>query len=593
MDYRLWSTLEIKLLTMGIMPKGRSPLACRIFCRRNGVKFPGKRQCDANERMIKDIEEKFSTKGHDMKKDTKKKTITMSVKDAKAEKKPSAGKAESERQYSFRTIAVEKIQDKNNIRTVNDISDLVASIEAHGIINPITVIENGMPNAYLVVAGFRRLAAARKLGLKKVPCHVIQKGDEVREIALSENVNRINMTPYEECKAVKNLVNKKNTVQQIARKFGRTVRWVLVRKKLADAGEEILEKVKDGFIGLDAAAKLADLPDDVFKEEMKNCYRTDDYFVKNVLDRYHKDLNNAPFDHEACLKCGKCSACQKDLFENEPKAYCLDPDCWALMMHDFAKKKVEDLKAKGANARIGYFESFGIIYEDEAHDYEIRSWQTSEIQKAKDVGIEQRVLVNPDTGKVFKYYDRRDLPDFVEESEEEREERVNAEREENHKNEIRDRIYSERLRKRIASCVFNFQSQADRIVALLVYVADNNYDFFEDKGKEILGIKCEDDDYKGIDDMPKDKTFRAIADAVRCSGETIMNTVRNVKDLLFLCRILGIANPEKEMPSDEDVEEEIAKRNAENNDEQDDDEDDEEWKSGKCIDDEDTEDLED
>lgn len=60
MDYRLWSTLEIKLLTMGIMPKGRTPLACRTFCRRNGVMFPGKRQCDANEHLIDEIEKKFS-----------------------------------------------------------------------------------------------------------------------------------------------------------------------------------------------------------------------------------------------------------------------------------------------------------------------------------------------------------------------------------------------------------------------------------------------------------------------------------------------------------------------------------------------------
>ena len=146
--YKPWTTLDIKFLKMGIRPQNRSSRACRVFCNRNGIEFPGKKVIDENEQLVKRLDEKYTqTQGTNMKKDTKKKTITMSVKDAKAEKKPSAGKAESERQYSFRTIAVEKIQDKNNIRTVNDISDLVASIEAHGIINPITVIENGMPNA--------------------------------------------------------------------------------------------------------------------------------------------------------------------------------------------------------------------------------------------------------------------------------------------------------------------------------------------------------------------------------------------------------------------------------------------------------------
>ena len=92
-DYRLWSTLEIKLLSMGIMPKGRSPLACRTFCRRNGVQFPGKRQCDANERLIKDIEEKFSQEKDTTMANKNKKTTTASIKDAKAVKKPAAVKA--------------------------------------------------------------------------------------------------------------------------------------------------------------------------------------------------------------------------------------------------------------------------------------------------------------------------------------------------------------------------------------------------------------------------------------------------------------------------------------------------------------------
>ena len=211
--YRLWSTLEIKLLSMGIMPKGRSPLACRIFCRRNGVPFPGKRQCDANERLIKDIEEKFSEKGHDMTK-TKSKTITASVKDAKAVKKPAAAKAAKtapepekaeDRSYSFRTINVDNIVDSGNIREVKGIDDLIASIQAHGIINPITVTNDfGMSTNYRVLAGHRRLAAAVQLGLKKIPCHVVDKDQEsIDEIQLSENVTRMDMTPYEECMAVK------------------------------------------------------------------------------------------------------------------------------------------------------------------------------------------------------------------------------------------------------------------------------------------------------------------------------------------------------------------------------------------------------
>lgn len=85
-----------------------------------------------------------------------------------------------ERSYSFRTIDVDKILGNgDNVREVNDIEDLVSSIQAHGIINPITVTQDvGMATYYRVIAGFRRLAAAKQLKLKKVPCHVVSKDAE-------------------------------------------------------------------------------------------------------------------------------------------------------------------------------------------------------------------------------------------------------------------------------------------------------------------------------------------------------------------------------------------------------------------------------
>ena len=522
---------------------------------RNGIDFPGKKVIDENNELIERLDERYSqpTKGIEMKKENK--TITASIKDAKPEK-PKQGK---ERSYSFRTISADKILNGNNIRAVNDIADLVASIEAHGIINPITVTpQPGMPSVFHIVAGFRRFAAAQKLGIEKIPCHVIEGNDETPEIALSENLNRINMTPYEECKAVKNLANKKNTVQQIARKFGRTLRWVLVRKKLADAGDKVLEKVKEGAIGLDAAAKLADLPDDVFKKEMSSCYRTDKYFVDGVLDRYHKDLSRAPFEHESCFKCAKCSACQKDLFEDEPKAYCLDPDCWAKKTRAVAKDKVKELQAEGTNARIGKFDGGHISYEDEAYHHKIDSWQKQDLEKAKEAGIKMRALVDNKTAKVLKYYDKRDLPDYHEETDAERKERLDAERAENRKKQAYEKLLRERLQDGIASICVNFKSEADIIVTLLVFVADNNYDFFNDKAKEILGIdgKDEDGDEKFIEDMPEDKTYRNVAEAVRWSIGDIVNCISNTDTLKKLYRAIG-GNLDSIAVTSEDIEKEM------------------------------------
>ena len=579
-DYRLWSTLEIKLLSMGIMPKGRSPLACRTFCRRNGVQFPGKRQCDANERLIKDIEEKFSQeKDTTMAKNNTKKTTTASVKDAKAVKKPTAVKAAKtapgpekteERAYSFRTINVDNIVDSGNIREVKGIDDLIASIQAHGIINPITVTNDfGMSTNYRVLAGHRRLAAAVQLGLKKIPCHVVDKDQEsIDEIQLSENVTRMDMTPYEECMAVKSLSNSKKTPAAIAKHFGRTLRWVLVRKKLADAGEKVLKKVKEGLIELAQAAKIADLPDNVFKRELESCYRTDKYFIDGVLDRFHKDLSRAPFEHESCLKCDKCSACQADLFENEPKAYCLDPNCWARKAKKAAEAKVKKLQEEGRNARLGKFSGKCISYSDEADKYDINSWDTKGQEQAKEAGIQKRILVDAATGKTLEYYDKRDLPDYHEETEEEREAKEKAEEENEKFKEVKEDLFEENLANAISDKVEddNEHGKLESLVFIMHFAQTDWLDDDEDLKKKI-GI--EDDGVFTVSPEHFPEGY-SVTDFTKTVIENLFDIICNwpLVELKGLYRIVMDEtdnNPEKLAPTDEDVKKEIEKRKSEDN----------------------------
>ena len=576
MSYTFWSNIEAKFLSIGVRLHGRSFDACKVFCRRNGIKYPGKRQIVANEEAIKIIEKKFSpNKGHDMKKDTNKKTSNASVKDAKSatasvkDAKP-AKKSNDERQYSFRTISIDKILNGDNIRAVNDISDLVASIEAHGIINPITVTpQEGMPSVFHVVAGFRRFAAAQKLGLDKIPCHVLEAGDETREISLSENVNRIGMTPYEECMAVKSLINKKNTALQVARKFGRTLRWVLVRKKLADAGDKVLKKVKEGSIELGAAARIADLPDKVFKSELESCYRTDKYFIDGVLERYHKDLSKAPFEHEACLKCEKCSACQADLFENEPKAYCLDPNCWARKARKAAQDKVKKLQEEGRNARLGKFSGKCISYSDEADKYDINSWDTKGQEQAKEAGIQKRILVDPSTGKTLEYYDKRDLPDYHEETDEELKERETKDAEIRKFEEAKKDIFKENLANAISDKIKK-EKEHGKLESLVFIMHFAQTDWLDDDEELKKKIGIENDGTFTVSPECFPEGYSA-TDFTNTVIENIFDIICNwpLVELKGLYRIVTDEtdnDPEKLAPSDEEVQKEVAKRQAEKDD---------------------------
>jgi|GEM_PF-5378721 len=577
-DYRNWTTLEIKFLQIGFYPQGRTPRACRIFCKRNGIPFVGKRTIDENEELIKRIEEKFNQpKGIIMTK-SKPKTVTASIKDTKAVKKPAAVKAAKpapepekagnaekaeERVYNFRVLDVKNVKASDNIREVKDIDDLLASIQEHGIVNPITVLDEGN-SSFKVIAGFRRFAAAVQLGLKKIPCHVMLKDREgVEEISLTENITRMDMTPYEECMAVKALSGKKKTPSAIAKHFGRTLRWVLVRKKLADAGDKVLKKVKEGVIGLDAVAKIADLPDNVFKRELEGCYRTDKYFIDGVLDRCHKDLSRAPFEHEACLKCDKCSACQADLFENEPKAYCLDPNCWARKAKKAAEAKVKKLQEEGRNARLGKFFGAGVSCEDEANDFEIGKYNTKLQEQAKEAGIQKRILVDAATLKTFEYYDKRDLPDYREETEEERQERVKKENEDHEFERVKNDMTKNRLRKAISAKVL--KGDKDDVIALLLFCCHELDDTIDESQHSLLGIKEDEDRCAGLSDIDDQVRPCDIYDAVLGSVEHILERTYDTDILRKMYYIITYGDPKDAEPVDDEVEDEIKRKHEKKN----------------------------
>lgn len=80
-----------------------------------------------------------------------------------------------------------------------NMQDLVNSIDENGILQPLTVRLSGK-NSYELIAGERRLRAAKKLNLKKVPVYIIdvKKDDDMLKLALIENIQRDNLSSIEE-----------------------------------------------------------------------------------------------------------------------------------------------------------------------------------------------------------------------------------------------------------------------------------------------------------------------------------------------------------------------------------------------------------
>jgi ParB family chromosome partitioning protein len=128
------------------------------------------------------------------------------------------------------------------------LESLAQSIKVHGIIQPLVVSKTG--NRYELVAGERRLQAAQKIGLKKVPV-IVREADELQklELAIVENVQRHDLNPIEEGMAYQKLSDEYQMSQEeIAMKMGKSRSLVANKIRLLSLPIEIQKGLVEGKI---------------------------------------------------------------------------------------------------------------------------------------------------------------------------------------------------------------------------------------------------------------------------------------------------------------------------------------------------------
>lgn len=141
------------------------------------------------------------------------------------------------------------------------LEELAASIRRHGLQQPIVVRPVG--EGYELIAGERRVRAARLAGLTQVPALVRPCSDpEARELCLIENLQRRDLTPMEEARAYGQLLAEGRTLSEIATMVKRTVAWVEFRARLLNLRPEYQDAVERGILPLPQACDLARLPRD-------------------------------------------------------------------------------------------------------------------------------------------------------------------------------------------------------------------------------------------------------------------------------------------------------------------------------------------
>ena len=137
------------------------------------------------------------------------------------------------------------------------LEDLSESIRQYGILQPL-IVRRLPGKGYELIAGERRLRAARKAGLEKVPALVREYNDaEISEIALIENIQRENLNIIEEAEAYAFLMkNFQLTQEMLAKKVGRSRPHIANSLRLLELAEEIQDKLVAGDLLMGQARPL-------------------------------------------------------------------------------------------------------------------------------------------------------------------------------------------------------------------------------------------------------------------------------------------------------------------------------------------------
>ncbi|WP_134683588.1 ParB/RepB/Spo0J family partition protein [Brevibacillus migulae] len=142
------------------------------------------------------------------------------------------------------------------------IQELAESIKEHGVIQPLIVRKS--IKGYELVAGERRLRAAKEAGLQRVPVVVKQYTDQqLMEIALIENLQRENLNPIEEAEAYEKLIGHYSYTQdELAKRIGKSRPHVANILRLLQLPLKIRELVAVGSLTMGHARALLPIEDE-------------------------------------------------------------------------------------------------------------------------------------------------------------------------------------------------------------------------------------------------------------------------------------------------------------------------------------------
>jgi ParB family chromosome partitioning protein len=239
-------------------------------------------------------------------------------------------------------------------------AELADSVKKMGILEPLLVrsvvipSRGDLPERLELIAGHRRLAAARAAGLTEVPVRVLELDDEqALEAAIVENLQRQDVHPLDEAEGFARLIeHHKHAVPDVAARVGKSEAYVYQRLALRRLSPKARKLFVDGLITAAHALQLVKLEPKQQDEVIKNCRLDSPHaderltarrLAEEIREKFFQDLSSAPWKLAdatllpaagACSTCPKRAGAQPGLFVDEKVKgeTCLDAVCFDAKM---------------------------------------------------------------------------------------------------------------------------------------------------------------------------------------------------------------------------------------------------------------------
>lgn len=227
-----------------------------------------------------------------------------------------------ERKPTLTTIAIDKLHPHpdNPRKVLGDIDELADSIKANGILQNLTVVPmNDDWTEFTVIIGHRRLAAAKQAGLTELPCAVVEMTEkEQLSTMLTENMQRSDLTVYEEAKGCQLLLDLGDTVAEVAEKTGFSESKIRRRVKLCELDEDAFKESQIRQPTLQDYDRLNQIKDIDVRNELLKSIGTNNFDNRlySAVRKQEDDEERAELE-KICLDNGmtKCES-RNDIPEN-------------------------------------------------------------------------------------------------------------------------------------------------------------------------------------------------------------------------------------------------------------------------------------